>query len=109
MVIHFGEIEHDEPLRESIEEQCQRLANEFPELTKIEISFTVNGAGFESHGHVTGKGIDVATQAVASELGPAAHLVFDKAERQVRKIHDKRIFAQRRDAQRDPPKRQEVE
>jgi len=65
--------------------------------------------GFEAHGHVTGKGIDIATQAAASELGPAADLVFNKAERQVRKIHDKRIFSQRRGARRDPPKRQEVE
>lgn len=109
VVIHFGEVEHDEQLRESIETQCDRLANEFREISKIEISLTANGAGFEAHGHVTGKGIDIATQATAEELNPATHLVFGKAEKQLRKIHDKRIFSQRRGAQRDPAKRQEVE
>ena len=109
VVIHFGEVEHDKSLRETIEKQCQRLAEEFREITKIEISLIANSAGFETHAHVTGKGIDIATQTAASELGPSADLVFDKAERQIRKIHDKRIFAQRREARRDPAKRQEVE
>jgi ribosome-associated translation inhibitor RaiA len=31
--------------------------------------------------------------------------VLDKIERQLRKVHDKRIFSLRREAQRDPPKR----
>ncbi len=109
VVIHFGEVEHDEPLKESIEKQCERLAKEFREITRIEISLIVNGAGFEAHGHVTGKGIDIATQAAASELAPATDLVFNKAERQIRKIHDKRIFAQRREARRDPAKRRDVD
>ena len=109
VVIHFGEVEHDEPLRESIEKQCQRLAAEFGEIPKIEISLIANGAGFETHAHVTGKGIDIATHATASELAPSADLAFNKTERQIRKIHDKRIFAQRREARRDPAKRQETE
>ena len=109
VVIHFGEVEHDEPLRESIEKQCHRLAEEFKEITKIDVSLTANGAGFETHAHLTGKGIDIATQAAASELAPSADLVFKKAERQMRTIHDKRIFAQRREARRDPAKRQETE
>ncbi len=109
VVIHFGEVEHDEPLRESIEKHCERLAADFEEINKIEVSLTANGAGFETHAHVTGKGIDIATQAAASELAPSADLVFKKTERQLRTIHDKRIFAQRREARRDPAKRQEVE
>jgi ribosome-associated translation inhibitor RaiA len=36
---------------------------------------------------------------------PAVDAVLDKVKRQLRKAHDKRIFAQRRDAQRHPPKR----
>ena len=107
VVIHFKEVEHDEPLKDSIEKQCQLLADNFHEITRIEVSLEESAAGFTAHGHMTGKGIDVATQSEASQLAPAVDLVFDKIERQMRKIHDKRIFSQRREAQRDPPKRQE--
>ncbi len=105
VVIHFREVEQDEPLREFIEKKGEHLGNEFPEVSKIEISLAPNGAGFIANGHVTGKGIDIATHAEASELSPAVDSVFDKVGRQLRKIHDKRIFAQRREAQRAPPKR----
>ena len=54
---------------------------------------------------MTGKGTDVVTQVNASELAPAADIIFDKVERQLRKLHDKRIFSQRREAQRDRTKR----
>jgi ribosomal subunit interface protein len=107
VVIHFKEVEHDEPLKDSIEEQCQNLAESFHEITRIEVSLERSSAGFTAHGHVTGKGIDVATQSDANQMAPAVDVVFNKIERQLRKIHDKRIFSQRRDAQRDPPKRQE--
>jgi ribosomal subunit interface protein len=107
VVIHFKEVEHDEPLKDSIEKQCQLLTDNFHEITRIEVSLEESAAGFTAHGHVTGKGIDVATQSEATKLTPAVDVVFDKIERQLRKIHDKRIFSQRRDAQRDPPKRQE--
>jgi ribosomal subunit interface protein len=105
VVIHLKEVEQEEPLRESIEKKAEALGNEFPEVSKIEISIAPNGAGFIANGHVTGKGTDIATHAKASELAPAVDSVFDKVERQLRKIHDKRIFAQRREAQRAPAKR----
>ena len=105
VVIHFREVEQDEPLRESIEKKAEGLGNEFPEVSKIEISIAPNGVGFIANGHVTGKGTDIATHAKASEFAPAVDSVFDKVERQLRKIHDKRIFAQRREAQRAPAKR----
>jgi len=105
VVIHFREVEQDEPLREFIEKKGEHLGNEFHEVSKIEISLAPNGAGFIANGHVTGKGIDIATHAEASELSPAVDSVFDKVGRQLRKIHDKRIFAKRREAQRAPPKR----
>jgi ribosomal subunit interface protein len=107
VVIHFKEVKHDETQKEAIETKCQLLAKNFHEITRIEISLEQSAAGFTAHGHVAGKGIDVATQFEADQLAPAVDLVFDKIERQLRKIHDKRIFSQRRDAQRDPPKRQE--
>ena len=105
LVIHFKEVEQDEPLRDSIQQKSQRLGSEFHEVSKIEISVALNGVGFIVNGHVTGKGTDIATQVEASELTPAVDSVFDKVERQLRKLHDKRIFAQRREAQRDPAKR----
>jgi len=105
VVIHFREVEQDEPLREFIEKKSEHLGNEFHEVSKIEISLGPNGAGFIANGHLTGKGTDIATHAEASELTPAVDSVFDKVERQLRKLHDKRIFAQRREAQRAPPKR----
>ncbi len=105
LVIHFKEVEQDEPLRDSIHQKSQRLGSEFHEVSKIEISVAPNGVGFIVNGHVTGKGTDIATQVEASELTPAVDSVFDKVERQLRKLHDKRIFAQRREAQRDPAKR----
>jgi ribosomal subunit interface protein len=105
VVIHFKEVEQDEPLRKSIEKQSEALGDEFHEVSKIEISLAPNGVGFTANGHVTGKGTDIATHVDASALAPAVDSVFDKIERQLRKIHDKRIFAQRREAQRAPPKR----
>jgi len=105
VVIHFKDVRQDEPLRESIQQKGQHLGEEFHEVTKIEISLEPNGVGFLAHGHVTGKGTDIATHVEASELVPAVDAVFDKIERQLRKHHDKRIFAQRREAQRAPAKR----
>ncbi len=105
VVIHVKEVEEDEPLREFIERKGEDLGNEFREVSKIEISLAPNGVGFVANGHVTGKRTDIATHAEASEPAPAVDSVFDKVERQLRKLHDKRIFAQRREAQRAPPKR----
>ena len=106
VVIHFRDCEQSDKVRDSIEKHSARLAQEFHEISQFEISLSPNGSGFAAHIHVTGKGTDVATQANASELGPAADLVFAKVERQLRKIHDKRIFSQRREAQRDRGRRE---
>jgi ribosomal subunit interface protein len=105
VVIHFKEVEQDEPLREFIQKKSQHLADEFHEVSKIEISVAPNGVGFVANGHVTGKATDIATQVEATDVAPAIDSVFEKVERQLRKSHDKRIFAQRREAQRDPAKR----
>ena len=105
VVIHFKDISTDEDLREALEGRCRRLSDEFHEIDRFEIGLTEDGPGYSAHGHATGKGTDVATHAHASELGPAAYQVLDKVERQLRRMHDKRIFSQRREAQRDPPKR----
>jgi ribosome-associated translation inhibitor RaiA len=101
VLVSFKDIEHDEPTRDAIHKRCEALAAEFHEVTRFEITLLQDGVGFAGHGHVTGKREDVGAQATAKELLPAAEGLLDKLERQLRKHHDKRIFAQRREAQRD--------
>ena len=109
VIVHAKDLEQDrelaEHVRSSIERRCGQLADEFHEVQRFELTITEAGAGFDVHGHATGKHTDVATHAEASAPGPAADLVLDRIEKQLRKVHDKRIFSQRREAQKDPPKR----
>jgi ribosomal subunit interface protein len=105
VVTTFKDLPIDERVRESIEKRCAHLGDEFREVTRFEITLAGDGVGFTVHGHVTGKGRDVGAQAGATELGPAADRLLDRVERQLRKYHDKQIFTQRREAQRDPPKK----
>lgn len=107
VVIHLKELsEEEDTLRDSIESRCTNLAEEFPEISRFEISVHEDGVSFSVNGHATGKNTDVATHASASEIAPAVDAVLDKVKRQMRRAHDKRIFSQRRDAQRRPPKRE---
>jgi ribosome-associated translation inhibitor RaiA len=105
VVVHLKDVENEEPVRESIEKRCVRLAEEFPEVDHFELKVDADGVGFLVHGHATGKNTDIATHATATEPGPAAEQVLDKIAKQLRKGHDKRIFSQRRAAQKHPPKR----
>ncbi len=104
-LVIFKDLRADERLREVIEKRCAHLAEEFQEITRVEVTLSEDGAGYTVHGHVTGKGSAVGAQAEASDLGAAADRLLDKLERQLRKHHDKRIFTQRRTARRDPPKK----
>ena len=106
LITNFKDLSKDESVREAIEKRCHHLAEEFGEIVRIEITLAADGAGFTAHGHVTGKQIDVATHAKATEILPAAEKLLVKLERQLRRVHDKRIFVQRREAQRHPPKRE---
>jgi len=105
VVAIFKDMDSDERVQEVIDKRCEQLSEEFPELSRVEITLEETGNSYTVHGHVTGKNRDVGAQADASELLPATDRVLDKLERQLRKLHDKRIFAQRREAQRDPPKK----
>ncbi len=106
-VVTFKELSADERVREAIEKRCAHLAEEFQEITRVEVTLSEDGAGYTVHGHVTAKGSDVGAQAEASDLGAAADRLLDKLERQLRKHPDKRIFTQRRTARRDPPKKRD--
>lgn len=105
VVVHFRDVEIDEAVRESVQRRCDHLADEFHEVNRIELTIVEDGPGFSVHGHATGKNTDVATHAEAEIARAASDQVLDKIERQLRKVHDKRIFGRRREAQRDPPKR----
>lgn len=108
VVTIFKDMETDERVRDVIEKRCEVLHAEFQELSRVEITLEETGNSYAAHAHVTGKNRDVGAQADANELLPAVDRLLDKLERQLRKIHDKRIFAQRREAQRHPPKKKSV-
>jgi len=99
VVISFKDMPVHEETREALEAGCQRLGQEFPEITRAEIALSADGAGHAAHGHVTGRETDVAAQAQATEPRQAAQRLLDALERQLRKGHDKRIFVPRREAQ----------
>jgi ribosomal subunit interface protein len=105
VVISFKDIAVNDSVREVLEIGCKRLATEFPETTRFELTLAPDGAGHTAHAHVTGRSTEVATHAQAVELGEAADKLLDKLERQLRRVHDKRVFAPRREAQRESPKR----
>jgi ribosomal subunit interface protein len=107
VVLHFRDLEIDEMVRDSVQRRCDHLADEFHEVSRFELTITENGTGFIVHGHATGKNTDVATHAEAEAARAASDQVLDKIEKQLRRVHDKRIFTRRREAQRDPPKRRE--
>jgi len=103
--VRFKDVEPDDTLRERVERRCKQLSEDFPETTHIEVTFSPEGDEFSAHGHVLGKRTEAATSATASELLPAADRLFDRLEKQLRRSHDKKIFVQRRDAQRNSPKK----
>ncbi len=105
VVTTFKDIPADESVRDLIEKRCEHFADEFHELHRMEVSLAEDGQGFTAHGHFPCKGHDVGAQSAGGELGPAVDKLLDKIERQLRTHHDKRIFSQRRDAQKDPPKK----
>ncbi len=105
VVISFKDLPVHESVRETLEAGCQRLAAEFPETIRYDLTVAPDGAGHSAHAHVTGRNTEVATHAQAVELGEAVDRLLDKLERQLRRVHDKRIFSPRREAQKDNAKR----
>ena len=101
VVLHFRDVEVDETVRESVHRRCDHLADEFHEVNRFELTIFENGTGFSVHGHATGKNTDVATHADAGAARVASDQVLDKIERQLRRVHEKRIFARRREARRE--------
>jgi ribosome-associated translation inhibitor RaiA len=105
VVISFKDMDGNEDLREKIEKGCAALAAEFPETTRFEITLAPDGVGHTAHGHVTGRATEVAAHADAIEVAHAADRVLDLLEKLLRKVHDKHVFAQRREAQQEQQRR----
>ena len=106
IAVHFKDMPVNDGVRVDVEDRCQALADGFPELTHVEVTLTPDGAGYKASGRVTGRATELATHAAAPEPGHAADRLLDTLRQQLRRSHDKRVFARRRDAQRRNPKRQ---
>jgi ribosome-associated translation inhibitor RaiA len=105
VVISFKDLETDEELRETIETRAHALAAEFPETTRVEVTLAAEGAGHVSHVGVHGRSTQIDVHASAIEKELAVDRALEKLARALRREHDKRIFARRREAQKANPKR----
>ena len=100
IVIHFKDLEIDEAVRDHIQTRCEQLAEEFPETTSFEVTIERSPHAVDCHGHVSGKQTRAAAHASGLETARHAGGAFlEKIERELRTHHDKRIFGQRRRAQ----------
>ena len=106
VTVSFKDIQHSDRVQEEVERRCGLLAVEFPETTKFEVTLAPEGSGYTAHAHVTGRHTNVTSHAPGSQLGEAADKMLDKLERALRKVHDKKIFKNRREAQKHDAKRQ---
>ncbi len=96
--IHFHGIPHSDSIKDGCEELASSLKQEFPETSRFEVSLSQSGEEHETHVHVTGKDLEVASRANGRELRESIAEAFERVRRQLRKHHDKVIFSRRRDA-----------
>jgi ribosome-associated translation inhibitor RaiA len=96
--IHFRDTPHSEHLRSECEGWGAALRQEFPETSRVEVTVSHDRDVHEVHVHVTGKHVDFASSAKSRDsVLVSARDAFDKLHAQLRKHHDKQIFAHRRD------------
>ncbi|MCP3983147.1 MAG: HPF/RaiA family ribosome-associated protein [bacterium] len=105
VAMHIKDTDLSEEARRRLEARCQSVVEEFPELTHLEISVAPEGLGHTASAHATGKHTEAATHAKGEQAAQVADLVLHKLEHQLRRVHDKRIFARRRDARQHTTKR----
>lgn len=105
IVVRFKDMPNDTDVLETLESRCTHLREEFPETDHYEISLSPDAADVTAHGHVSGKHTNVAAQATSPDARRAGERLLDKLERELRRLHDKRIFAARREAQKSQNKR----
>ena len=106
--VHWRDLRTDAETDEYLESRCDHLMEEFQEADSFEISFQREGQDIECHAHVDGKRTRLAAHSTGAHTSKqAAENALDKLEREMRKDHDKRIFGNRRKAQKAQPKRME--
>ena len=98
VAVHFKDMSVNDEVRSAVERRCAEITDEFPELTHIDVTLTPDGTGHHASAHATGKRTEVASHAEAQEASHAADGVLDRLRHQLRRVHEKRIFTQRRRA-----------
>ena len=98
VAVHFKDMPVDEIVRSAVDQRCSDLADEFLELTHVEVTLSPDGGGYHARVRATGRRTDLASHAQAPEPGHAADRVLDQLRQQLRRVHEKRIFSQRRRA-----------
>jgi ribosomal subunit interface protein len=96
--VHFQDVRHSERLRRDCEESVNGLQQEFPETSKFEVTLTHTGDTHETHVHVTGKDLEIASSGQALTLEESMTDALEKIRKQLRKHRDKLIFGRRRNA-----------
>jgi ribosome-associated translation inhibitor RaiA len=104
VVISFRDIDADDDVRDRIDTRCRAFAEEFPETTRYEMTLAPDGAGHTAHVRVSGRDTHLDAHGTGIELDRAAEQALDKVHVQLRTVHDKRIFARRREARKSSPK-----
>jgi ribosome-associated translation inhibitor RaiA len=96
VAVHFKDMAVIQTVRDLVEGRCAELAEEFPELTHLDVTLTPDGPGHHASIHATGRRTDVASHAQAQEPAHAADRVLERARHQLRREHEKRRYVQRR-------------
>ncbi len=100
--IHFhDDVPHSHRIRAECERHSDELQAEFPETSRCEVAISHSGDEHETHVHIRGKDLDVASHGKDREMHESMIDAFDKVRKQLRKHHDKMIFAKRRDGAKD--------
>ncbi len=94
--VEFRDVQLSERVREECENAASALEQEFPQMQSCDVRVSHDGELHEAHVHVTGKGVDIAASASEREIRDAVHEALERARKQLRKHHDKKIFARRR-------------
>lgn len=94
--LHFHDVPHSDALRSDAERQVAELEQEFPETSKLEVSFSHDRAEHQTHVHLTGKEGEFAAHAANLDAKTSLEAAFARLRRQLRRHHDKRVFEGRR-------------
>ena len=75
------------------------------DLEIAHVAYTADSIDISAHAHASGKRLDLAAHAVTQDVRKAGEIALEKLQRELRREHDKRIFARRREARRDQERR----